>query len=77
MLCDGYWYPVGHRRVPSHTHKGKKFNQKYKKQKNGIMKQENIGVAYDTLERLTLGAAWGMGNPGMSVQEVKKKLLSD
>ena len=41
------------------------------------MKQENIGVAYDTLERLTLGAAWRMGNLEMSVQEVKKKLLSD
>ena len=40
------------------------------------MKQENIGVAYDTLERLTLGAAWRMGNLEMSVQEVKKKLLS-
>ena len=23
MLCDGYWYPVGYRRAPSHNHKGK------------------------------------------------------
>ena len=76
MLCDGYWYPIGHCRVPSHTHKGKNLtkNTKSKKKYN---EQENIGVAYDTLERLTLGAAWGMGNPEMSVQEVKKKLLSD
>ena len=35
MLCDGYWYPVGYRRAPSHNHKGKKIqiqvDKKYKK----------------------------------------------
>ena len=28
MLCDGYWYPVGYRRAPSHNHKGKKYRYK-------------------------------------------------
>ena len=44
MLCDGYWYPVGYRRAPSHNHKGKKYRYKSTKDTKNTYKELSNGA---------------------------------
>ena len=74
MLCDGYWYPAGHRRVPSHTHKGKKYL--IQEQKKGLNKTgKHLSCSYFAEVGARDCTEDGVPEKGVGSQEKASKFL--